>query len=119
MGLVAATAAYSKGDAWFEKAKRHFEKNIQFTKDYLTQHCPKIKVVDPQGSYLIWLDFSAFTELSDHEISERVLRKAKVWLDYGKMFGDEGAKFQRINCATPRPLLKEALSRISKEFGGL
>ena len=116
MGLEAAMAVYEEGADWFEEAKAHIWGNIEFAKDFIKEHCPRIKVMEPEGTYLLWLDFSDFTEFSDLEISERVLRKAKVWLDYGKMFGEEGAKFQRINCATPRPILEEALRRICGEF---
>ncbi|MBP5447162.1 MAG: aminotransferase class I/II-fold pyridoxal phosphate-dependent enzyme, partial [Treponema sp.] len=116
MGIAAATAAYSDGAEWFDQAKDYIWKNIQFAKKYLEEHCPKIRAVEPQGTYLLWLDFSAFKELSDKEISDRILNKAKVWLDDGRMFGSEGKKFQRINCATPRSILQEALKRICAEF---
>ena len=116
MGLAAATAAYQDGEEWFDKAKDYIYSNILFTEDYVRAHCPKIRVHRPEGTYLVWLDFSAFTELSDREISFRILNKAKVWLDYGTMFGTEGAKFQRLNVATPRPLLEKALAQICAEF---
>ena len=116
MGIVAATAAYSEGGEWFDAAKDYIWRNVLFTEKYISEHCPKISVMEPEGSYLVWLDFSAFTDLSDIEISKRVLNDAKVWLDYGLMFGSEGEKFQRINVATPRRILEEALSRICKEF---
>lgn len=115
MGIVAATAAYSQGAEWFEEAKSYIWKNIVFAKNYIEENCPKIKVVVPEGTYLLWLDFSGF-DLTDKEINERILNKAKVWLDSGSMFGKEGEKFQRINCATPRTILKESLERICAQF---
>lgn len=111
MGIVAATSAYSEGEQWFEEAKDYIWQNIQFAKKYIEENAPKIKAIIPEGSYLLWLDFSDF-EFSDEEINDRILNKAKVWLDNGTMFGSEGAKFQRINCATPRSILEEALKRI-------
>ena len=116
IGIIGATAAYESGGEWFDEAKKYIWENIGFSKKYISEHCPKIRVVEPEGTYLLWLDFSAFTDISDREITERILRKAKVWLDYGKMFGTEGEKFQRINCATPRKILEEALKRICAEF---
>ena len=71
---------------------------------------------EPEGTYLVWMDFSAFTELTDQQISERILREAKVWHDEGTMFGKEGEKFQRINVATPRKILEDALARICGAF---
>lgn len=115
MGIVAATAAYSEGAEWFEEVKSYIWENILFAKKYIEENCPKIKVVVPEGTYLLWLDFTGF-DLSDKEINERILNKAKVWLDSGNMFGKEGEKFQRINCATPRATLKAALERICSVF---
>lgn len=119
MGIVAATAAYTEGGDWFDAVRDYIWQNILFAEAYLAEHCPKIRVMRPEGSYLLWLDFSRFTELKDSEISKRILNGAKVWLDYGRMFGEEGDKFQRINCATPRSILTEALERICREFSCL
>ena len=63
----------------------------------------------------MWLNFSDF-ELTDSQIEDKILNKAKVWLDRGTMFGIEGEKFQRINCATPRKILEAALKAICGEF---
>ena len=114
-GIVASVAAYSEGGEWFDAAKKYIWENIQFAAKYLEEHNPKIKAILPEGRYLLWLDFSE-TGLSDGEINEKVLRQAKVWLDAGSMFGKEGEKFQRINCATPRKILEAALEAICKAF---
>lgn len=115
MGIVAATAAYSEGGEWFDQARAYIWDNILFAEKLVSEKCPKIKVLKPEGSYLLWLDFSAF-DLSDSQINDKVLTKAKVWLDGGIMFGPEGEKFQRINCATPRAILEKALVQICDEF---
>lgn len=114
-GIVAAVAAYSEGGEWFDAAKKYIWENIQFAAKYLEEHNPKIKAIIPEGTYLLWLDFSE-TGLSDAEINEKVLRQAKVWLDAGSMFGKEGEMFQRINCATPRAVLEKALKNICEIF---
>lgn len=114
-GIVAATAAYSEGADWFDSVKSYIWENILFAKNYIEENAPQIKVLVPEGTYLLWLDFSK-TGLSDSEINDRVLNKAKVWLDRGSMFGKEGEKFQRINCATPRIILEDALKRICSQF---
>ncbi len=116
MGIIAATAAYEKGEEWFLQAKAYIWENIKFAKDYIKARLPKVQVIVPEGSYLLWLDFSAYTELSSSQINELILNKAKVWLDDGRLFGEEGEKFQRINCATARAILKEALERICLTF---
>lgn len=114
-GIIAATAAYSEGADWFDSVKSYIWENILFAKKYIEENAPQIKVLVPEGTYLLWLDFSK-TGLSDSEINDRVLNKAKVWLDSGSMFGKEGEKFQRINCATPRIILEDALKRICSQF---
>lgn len=114
-GIVAATAAYSEGADWFDSVKSYIWENILFAKKYIEENAPQIKVLVPEGTYLLWLDFSE-TGLSDSEINDRILNKAKVWLDSGSMFGKEGEKFQRINCATPRIILEDALKRICSHF---
>ena len=114
-GIVAATAAYSEGADWFDSVKSYIWENILFAKKYIEENAPQIKVLVPEGTYLLWVDFSK-TGLSDSEINDRVLNKAKVWLDRGSMFGKEGEKFQRINCATPRIILEDALKRICSQF---
>ena len=114
-GIVAATAAYSEGADWFDSVKSYIWENILFAKKYIEENASQIKVLVPEGTYLLWLDFSE-TGLSDSEINDRVLNKAKVWLDSGSMFGKEGEKFQRINCATPRIILEDALKRICSQF---
>lgn len=114
-GIVAATAAYSEGADWFDSVKSYIWENILFAKKYIEENASQIKVLVPEGTYLLWVDFSK-TGLSDSEINDRVLNKAKVWLDSGSMFGKEGEKFQRINCATPRIILEDALKRICSQF---
>lgn len=115
LGIVAATAAYSEGKEWFEEVKAYIWENILFAEKLIGEKCPKIKVLKPEGSYLLWLDFSAF-DATDSQINDRILNKAKVWLDGGIMFGPEGEKFQRVNCATPRAILEKALTQICAEF---
>ncbi len=118
MGLVAATAAYEEGIEWFTQVKDYIWQNILFAEKYIEDNCPRIKVHKPEGTYLLWLDFSDF-DLSDGEIGDIVLNRAKVWLDGGGMFGKEGEKFQRINCATPRKILEVALKSICEAFSKL
>lgn len=115
MGIVAATAAYSEGKEWFAEVEEYIWNNILFAEKLINEKCPKIKVLKPEGSYLLWLDFSAF-DLSGKQLNDKVLRNAKVWLDDGIMFGPEGEQFQRINCATPRAILEKALTQICNEF---
>lgn len=111
MGLVATQAAYQNGKSWLTALKNHLQENLDFLRNWLKTNLPKVRLIEPEGTFLLWLDFSAYN-FSDKELDEIIVHKAKVWLDRGTMFGSEGNNFQRINIATPRPLLQEALERI-------
>ena len=115
MGLTAALAAYKNGKPWLSDLHEHLKENIAFVRNFLAKKLPSVRLIEPEGTFLLWLDFSKLG-LSDSEIDDIIVNKAKVWLDRGTMFGSEGEKFQRINVATPRPLLEEALNRIANAF---
>ena len=112
MGLTAARAAYQKGKPWLTALHEHLKSNINFVRSYLKEKLPKARLIEPEGTFLLWIDFSAYG-LSDAELDDLIVHKAKVWLDRGTMFGIEGEGYQRINIATPQALLKEAIDRIS------
>ena len=112
MGIVAARAAYEGGKPWLEELKKHLLSNIDFVRNYLAEKLPKVRLIEPEGTFLLWLDFSAY-KIPDGELDDLIVNKAKVWLDRGTMFGPEGNCYQRINIATPQPLLREAIDRIA------
>ena len=112
MGLVAARAAYEGGKPWLEELKKHLLSNISFLRSYLSEKLPKARLIEPEGTFLLWIDFSAYG-YEDGELDDIIVNKAKVWLDRGTMFGPEGKCYQRINIATPQPLIKEAIDRIA------
>lgn len=111
MGLVACEAAYRYGDEWYEKMHQYVQDNISFTEKYVKENLPGVTMVEHEGTYLVWLDFRD-TGLSVEQLEHLIIHEAKLWLDSGKIFGDSGKGFQRINVACPRKLLEEALSRI-------
>lgn len=111
MGLVACQTAYEKGEEWYHSMKSYVWENIEFTKQYVEEKLPGVKMIDHEGTYLVWLDFRD-TGLSVDELEDLIIHKAKLWLDSGKIFGKSGEGFQRINVACPRSTVKEALDRI-------
>lgn len=111
MGLVAAKAAYEHGGEWYEAMLKYVEENITFTKRFLEEKLPNIKLIETEGTYLLWLDFKALG-LSELELEDLIIKKAKLWLDSGRIFGTAGKGFQRINAACPRATLTEALERL-------
>ena len=112
-GIVGCEAAYANGDVWYEAMKSYVEENIRFTIDYVNQYIPKVKVIKPQGTYLVWLDFKSLL-LNRDSLRFLLMDKAKVWLDHGEIFGESGSGYVRINVACPRKLLEEGLIRIKK-----
>lgn len=111
MGLAACEAAYSKGEEWYQAMLSYVADNIAFTKRYVEENLRGVRMAGHEGTYLVWLDFRG-TGLSAEELDERIIHRAKLWLDSGKIFGDCGRGFQRINTACPRSILAEALERI-------
>lgn len=113
MGIVACKAAYQNGEDWLEALKIYLTENLQFLRDFLETHIPEIRLVEPQGTYLVWLDCRAL-KLSDDALDELIVKRAKLWLDAGTMFGQGGSGFQRINIACPRSLIKQALEQLDR-----
>ena len=108
---VTSSLIEKNGRSWLTALKNHLQENLDFLRNWLKTNLPKVRLIEPEGTFLLWLDFSAYN-FSAKELDEIIVHKAKVWLDRGTMFGSEGNNFLRINIATPRPLLQEALERI-------
>lgn len=118
MGIVACKAAYEHGEEWLDALLVYLADNVALVRDFVRDRLPKISLVEPEGTYLVWLDFSRLG-LSDDALNELIIHKAKLWLDAGTMFGAGGSGFQRINLACPRSVVQEALLRIEKAVDGL
>ncbi len=110
-GLVAMEAAYRYGDEWLAQLLDYLQANLDFLLDYFSKSIPEIKVVKPQGTYLVWLDCRGLG-LDNARLRKLMCEQARVGLDDGYIFGAAGSGFQRMNIACPRPLLEEALRRI-------
>lgn len=111
LGLVATEAAYAHGDEWYAAMKNYVRDNIAFARAYVEENLPGVRMIDTQGTYLIWLDFRQ-TGLTVEELDHKIIYEAGLWLDSGKIFGKTGKGFERINVACPRAVLQEALDRI-------
>lgn len=118
LGLVAAQAAYEKGETWLSEVKAYITRNRDLFRDYLQTHLPHARLVEPEGTYLLWVDFRAYG-LSHDDLTCRIVDKAGLWLDDGSIFGPAGDGFQRFNIACPRSVLQEALGRLGRAFGEL
>ena len=115
LGLVACQSAYEKGEAWITALNSYLQKNISFVREYIKTNLPMVKLVEPEGSYLLWLDFSEYDILQE-VLEERMYQGARVFLSSGTTYGVEGYGFFRMNIACPRVTIAEALDRIQAEF---
>jgi len=117
-GLAALEAAYRYGDEWLEQVLDYLQGNLDFLLEYILKRIPRIKVIKPQATYLVWLDCR---DLGMDDITMRNFfrEKARVGFDDGFLFGACGSGFQRMNIATPRSILVEALRRIEEAVNNL
>ena len=115
LGLTGAKAAYEHGAEWLAQLLTYIEENHARTKSFLAAHLPKVQIIEPEGTYLLWLDFRAYG-LSDERLNEKIIREAHLWLDDGPIFGAGGSGFQRINIACPWATLETGLQNLAKAF---
>ena len=111
LSIVALQAAFEKCDDWLESLILYLKENLEYLKTFIKNKLPQIKIIEPEGTYLVWLDFRELN-IEDHQLETFLLEKAKVVLDGGYKFGQGGEGFQRINIACPRSILEKALNRI-------
>lgn len=113
MGLAACQAAYEEGEEWFDQLKEYLAGNIVYAKEYLMKELPQIRLTEPEGTYLLWLDFRALG-LTEDQREELLTEKAGLCLDSGAMFGPDGEGFERVNIACPRAVLSQALCQLKR-----
>jgi len=117
-GMVAQDAAYNKGEAWLEELLTYLRGNLKYLEEFIIEKIPGLKLYPLEGTYLAWVDCTSLG-MNDEELNEFMLKKAKLWLDEGTLFGTGGSMFMRINLACPRSLLKQALESLEKAVNAL
>ncbi|HCE57472.1 MAG TPA: cystathionine beta-lyase [Prolixibacteraceae bacterium] len=117
-GSVALEAAYTHGDEWLDELLGYLWENYLLLEKFFATHLPKVKVMKPEATYLIWLDFSAYG-MKDAELMKFTVEKAGVGLNNGGKFGNGGDGWLRLNIGCPRNILEEALRRLGSAFDGL
>lgn len=119
LGLVACEAAYAKGERWLREAKSYINENLNRAVAFLSRKAdPRIRALKPEATYLLWIDLRA-VGLPDAELNALLSEKAKLWLDAGTMFGEEGAGFVRMNAACPWSYLEQGLRRLDETIRGV
>lgn len=113
MGITACRAAYTDGYEWLDELRSYLFENLRFLRNFLKNRIPRVKLVEPEGTYLIWLDFNSLG-LDRNGLEDLITNKAGLWLDAGSIFGAGGEGFQRLNIACPRSLLEKALLQLER-----
>jgi len=113
--IIAAQAAYEKGEEWLKELKLYLAANIEYVNAYLKQHMPRIIACLPQASFLIWLDCRELF-LDDDSLQQFFLKEAKLALNSGVSFGRGGEGFMRLNIGCPRSTLEQAMEQLKVAY---
>ena len=111
LGMVATASAYQKGEEWLDELILYLQGNRDYVRSFLAKELPAVRLVEPEGTYLLWLDFSGVVSDKD-ELERLITDKARLWLNSGETFGKETALFQRMNIACPRKTLEQAMEQL-------
>ncbi|MBC2745064.1 MAG: pyridoxal phosphate-dependent aminotransferase [Desulfosarcina sp.] len=117
-GVLACETAYREGEPWLEQVMVYIEDNLDYLQEFIENNIPGIRVIRPEGTYLVWLDCRELG-LDKWALKRLMMNKARIFPDEGFIFGPEGEGFERINIACPRSILKDALERIRRAVTGL
>lgn len=109
--IAAFEAAYREGEPWLENLLAYILETRDFVRDYLVSHLPNIRLIEPEGTYLLWLDCRSLA-MNDEELKQFFVHDANVGLSPGTVFGMGGSGFMRMNIGSPRRIVATALERI-------
>ena len=115
--IVAFEAAYREGGAWLDALLVYLQKTRDFVAAYLTNHLPEIRLIKPEGTYLLWLDCRALMaalDINDVRLRHFFVHEAGVGMSPGTLFGEAGSGFMRMNIGAPRRIIEAALENIRK-----
>lgn len=111
--ITAFEAAYRQGEQWLDELLIYLWGNVQLVDRYLREHIPQIRMDRPEGTYLLWLDCTRLG-MSDAELKAFFIREARVGMNPGASFGEQGNGYMRLNIGTRRAVVQEALERIAR-----
>jgi len=110
--ITAFEAAYRGGEAWLDSLLDYLRDTRDFVGSYLAEHLPAIRLIQPEGTYLLWLDCRGLG-MNDEQLRDFFVHQAKVGMNPGTVFGTGGSSFMRLNIASPRHIVAAALDRIA------
>ncbi|CAH1385550.1 hypothetical protein NTGM5_130082 [Candidatus Nitrotoga sp. M5] len=109
--VVAFEAAYRESETWLDELLLYLRDTRDYVENYVTEHFPKIRLIKPEGTYLLWLDCRAL-EMSDSQLKHFFVHKAGVGMSPGTIFGEGGSGVMRMNIGAPRHTIVAALEKI-------
>ncbi len=115
LSIVAFEAAYAGGDAWLNALLKYLETTRDFAGNFIAQYLPKIKLIKPEATYLLWLDCRELG-MSDPQLRDFFVKKCRVGMNPGTVFGDAGSGFMRMNIGTPKLNIERALTAFKDNF---
>ncbi len=115
---VAMESAYTYGGKWLDELLEYLYGNINYIKNYLKLYIPKVHLIEPEATFLIWLDFNEL-EMEAKQLESFLVNNARLALNSGYWFGREGAGFARMTIACPRLMLKDAMDRLKNAVESL
>lgn len=113
LGVIAATAAYRHGEDWLTQLIAYLKGNFESFRKYCRENLPEFPVADLEGTYLVWMDCSRLGMASE-ALEEALVSEAKLWLNAGTMYGEDGEGYMRWNIACPRSVMLEGLERFTR-----
>ncbi|MCM3600569.1 pyridoxal phosphate-dependent aminotransferase [Robertmurraya korlensis] len=114
-GIVGMEAAYLHGETWLKEALAYMAENIRYVQEFLEAELPQIKMMQPEGTYLIWMDCRGLG-LSDDDLKKALIEKGKLGLEPGPKYGAGGEGFVRMNVACSKEHVTEGLERLKAAF---
>ena len=111
LGLFACRAAYEGGGEWLDQLIGYLAGNLALVRDFCKNRVPQIQLIEPEGTYLAWLDCRELG-MTDDELMAFFSNEAKVWLDPGTHSGEQGSGFMRFNLGSSRSVIAQALDQI-------
>ena len=115
MAYKATEVCYGYGAQWVDELNEYLYENAKFVTEFCETQLPKVKTFVPEGTYLMWLDFTEYG-LTQEELMDKLKNEAKVGMNSGATYGDEGVGFARLNIGCPKFLLEKAMNQIKAAF---
>ena len=114
-GSVASQAAYTYGADWLDQLCRYLTGNVAYCQQFIADNLPQLRTYRHEATYLLWVNFKGLG-LSHEQLSEKLIKEARLGLNDGKAFGTAGDNFMRINLACPRSTVETAMQRLAETF---